>query len=88
MPVWIGWIKYISFNFYSYKLIMKVQYSNADTYGCGPPGNVASVQCPLSEVVKGITLGGGWDDAFPLLIMVVGYRVLAYVALRRMKTGV
>ena len=87
IPVWIGWIKYISFNFYSYKLIMKVQYTNADTYGCGPPANVESVQCPLSEVLKGIPLGGGWTESYALIIMVVVYRFLAYVALRRMKTG-
>ena len=88
IPVWIGWIKYVAFTYYSYRLTMKIQYNDSDTYGCGPPGNVASVQCPMTDVLKGIPLGGGWDEAYPLLIMVVGYRLLAYVALRRMKTGV
>ena len=88
IPVWIGWIKYVAFTYYSYRLTMKIQYTNADTYGCGPVGNEASVQCPMTDVLKGIPLGGGWTESYALLIMVVGYRLLAYVALRRMKTGV
>ena len=51
-------------------------------------GSVASVQCPMTDVLKGILLGGGWTEAYPLLIMVVGCGLLAYVSFSRMKTGV
>lgn len=86
IPAWIGWIKYISFTFYSYRLVIRLQYRKNMTYFCGPPEDVRSVSCPMQDALKGITLHEAWVDALALLAMVIIYRTLAYFALRNMKT--
>eukprot|EP00897_Mesotaenium_endlicherianum_P002850 jgi/Mesen1/2593/ME000164S01717 len=87
IPVFIKWVKYLSFNYYAYKLVMKVQYDPEQTYNCGPGSQMCSIQEAPS--LRNVNLSdSAWNDAWPLLIMLVGWRVCAYFALRRMKTGV
>lgn len=85
IPDFIKWVKYISFNWYAYRLIMKIQYSRSELYNCGPGPAMCSVQ--ESPSLRAVPLHNPWNDAWPLLLMLVGWRFLAYVALRRMKTG-
>lgn len=84
IPPFINWIKYISFTWYAYRLLLKVQFSPAETYSCGP--NLA-LQCPMQSApaFKNVTLSDAWVDALALLAQVVIYRGFAYIALRRMK---
>ncbi|XP_043701443.1 ABC transporter G family member 22-like [Telopea speciosissima] len=67
VPVFVTWIRYISFNYHTYRLLLKVQYNNKtpSIYG-------TKLDCGLTEVVA-------------LVIMVFGYRILAYLSLRKMK---
>lgn len=37
VPVWIGWIKYLSFVFWGYNLLIKVQFRGATYYDNGVP---------------------------------------------------
>ncbi len=83
IPVWMKWLKYISFNYYVYKLLIKVQYSDGEVYDCG----TGCQSVGTSPAFHGIQLGGGGMEAWALLLMVAIYRILAYIALRRMKTG-
>jgi hypothetical protein len=85
IPVWMKWLKYISFNYYVYKLLIKVQYSDGEMYDCGTASGCESLG--TSPSFHGIQLGGGGMEAWALLLMVAIYRILAYIALRRMKTG-
>ncbi len=85
IPVWMKWLKYISFNYYVYKLLIKVQYSDGEMYDCGTASGCQSLG--TSPSFHGIQLGGGGMEAWALLLMVAIYRILAYIALRRMKTG-
>lgn len=35
MPAWIAWMKYTSFVFYGYNVLLKVEYSGRTMYDCG-----------------------------------------------------
>ncbi|KAI9090627.1 hypothetical protein K1719_028480 [Acacia pycnantha] len=67
VPKFISWIRYISFNYHTYKLLLKVQYGG------------------LSRDINGIRIDDGWTEVGALIAMVFGYRLLAYLSLRRMK---
>lgn len=80
IPVWMKWLKYISFNYFNYRLMTKVQYSSGEGYDCGTSSGCKSMA--NAPAFHGMSLEGGGVDAMALLIMVVGYRLLAYLALR------
>ncbi|KAH1121950.1 hypothetical protein J1N35_005110 [Gossypium stocksii] len=67
VPVFISWIRYLSFNYHTYKLLLKVQYQDMV-----PP-------------LKGIQSDNGSREVGALVAMIFGYRLLAYLSLRRMK---
>ncbi|KAK2994363.1 hypothetical protein RJ640_017875 [Escallonia rubra] len=79
IPPFIAWLKYISFSHYCYKLLVGVQYSENEVYQCGQGLHCRVLDFPAIEYL-GID-NMGWDVA-ALAVMLVGYRVLAYVALR------
>ncbi|XP_058088254.1 ABC transporter G family member 25 [Magnolia sinica] len=83
VPACMTWLKYTSFTFYCYKLLIQVQYGVGEAtalLGCAHHGKGSKVACGFIE-----------EDISPmvsvaaLVIMFVGYRLLAYAALRRMK---
>ncbi|KAL3379306.1 hypothetical protein AABB24_000157 [Solanum stoloniferum] len=67
VPVFISWLRYLSYNYQTYKLLLKVQYKEKNDW------------------VDGIKVGNGVREVSTLLAMVFGYRLLAYISLRRMK---
>ncbi|TYH31160.1 hypothetical protein ES288_A01G151700v1 [Gossypium darwinii] len=67
VPVFISWIRYLSFNYHTYKLLLKVQYQDMV-----PP-------------LKGSQTDNGSREVGALVAMIFGYRLLAYLSLRRMK---
>lgn len=67
VPVFISWLRYLSFNYHTYKLLLKVQYQH------------------ITHSVDGITIDKGYEEIAVLVTMVFGYRLLAYLSLRRMK---
>ncbi|MCL7038524.1 hypothetical protein MKW94_015286 [Papaver nudicaule] len=79
IPRFIAWLKYTSFSHYCYKLLVGVQYTDKDFYECG-----FGKQCKVLEFPPIEQLGlsyKGWD-VFALILMLVGYRLLAYLALK------
>ncbi|OVA16169.1 ABC transporter-like [Macleaya cordata] len=77
VPSFISWIRYISFNYHTYRLLFKIQY------GCiGTDPRTGVCQSPF---IKGLQLDGGGKEVGAMLAMIFGYRLLAYVFLRRMK---
>lgn len=80
-PAWIGWIKYLSFAYYAYKLQLVTQYTQSQTYPCAA-GRCLIVDYPAVSVV-GLDKWG--TSLMALFIMMIGYRLLAYLSLRRMK---
>ncbi|CAN4089676.1 unnamed protein product [Withania somnifera] len=67
VPLFISWLRYLSYNYQTYKLLLKVQYKEKNDW------------------VDGIKVGNGVREVSTLLAMVFGYRLLAYISLRRMK---
>ncbi|KAL2623258.1 hypothetical protein R1flu_003463 [Riccia fluitans] len=80
-PAFIGWLKYLSFSYYAYKLQLATQYTEMQTYACGT-GRCLIVDYPA---VKQMGIDRIGVSVMALSIMLVGYRFLAYLALRNMK---
>lgn len=81
IPAFIKWIKYLSVMNYNYKLLLGSQYKPGDTYPCGGGNKMCSVEDFPS--IKSVGLKGQLVSAIVLVIMFVGYRLIAYVALMR-----
>ncbi|XP_010553412.1 PREDICTED: ABC transporter G family member 27 isoform X2 [Tarenaya hassleriana] len=67
VPIFIAWIRYMSFNYHTYKLLLKVQYQQ------------------IMQNVNGEQIENGLKEVGALVVMIFGYRLLAYLSLRRMK---
>ncbi|KAH0839311.1 hypothetical protein HID58_027051 [Brassica napus] len=91
VPSGMVWMKYVSTTFYCYRLMIAVQYGNGEEilgmFGCElkrTEGAARTDGCRFmeEEVVGDIEL---WTSVTVLFFMFVGYRMLAYLALRRIK---
>ncbi|KAF5751756.1 ABC transporter G family member 14 [Tripterygium wilfordii] len=82
IPPFIVWLKYLSYSYYSYKLLLGVQYSENDYYQCSEGG-----WCRVGDfpAVESIGLQHLWVDVCIMGVMLVGYRLIAYLALRRVR---
>ncbi|EOA18934.1 hypothetical protein CARUB_v10007565mg [Capsella rubella] len=82
VPVFISWIKYVSIGYYTYKLLILGQYTANELYPCGDDGKL---KCHVGdfEGIKNIGFHSGLVSALALAVMLVGYRVIAYLALMR-----
>ncbi|KAF8033442.1 hypothetical protein BT93_D2142 [Corymbia citriodora subsp. variegata] len=80
IPPFIEWLKYLSYSYYCYRLLLGVQYSNDDVYEC-----MKGELCRVGDfpAVKAVGLNNLWLDVFIMASMLVGYRLIAYVALHR-----
>ncbi|XP_042501307.1 ABC transporter G family member 21 isoform X2 [Macadamia integrifolia] len=81
IPPFIAWIKYCSFSYYCYKLLIGIQYTDNDYYECGEFGRH---HCKTLEFpgIKHLGPNNIGFDVAALGVMLVGYRFMAYVALR------
>ncbi|XP_043717698.1 ABC transporter G family member 21 [Telopea speciosissima] len=80
IPPFIAWIKYISFSYYCYKLLIGVQYTEDNYYDC----EFGQHHCKTLEFpgIKHLGLNNMGFNVAALGVMLVGYRFMAYVALR------
>ncbi|KAK6946754.1 ABC-2 type transporter [Dillenia turbinata] len=85
VPPFIAWIKYISVSYYTYKLLMGSQYGPGDTYPCPTNGRCLVADYPS---VKTVELEGQAVAAVAMVIMLVFYRLVAYIALTRIGRAV
>ncbi|KAJ8764661.1 hypothetical protein K2173_007748 [Erythroxylum novogranatense] len=81
VPGFISWIKYVSISNYSYKLLLGSQYEASDTYVCDTHGKL----CLVGDFpqIKMIGLDGQGVAAVALGVMLLGYRLIAYLGLMR-----
>ncbi|XP_008452359.3 ABC transporter G family member 9 [Cucumis melo] len=84
VPKFIAWTKYISIGTYSYKLLLISQYKGSDTYPCPSKDNGGRV-CEVGEFppIKEVGLDGKLFAVLAMVAMLVGYRLIAYIALMR-----
>ncbi|KAJ4750322.1 ABC transporter G family member 2 [Rhynchospora pubera] len=66
VPSFISWLRYLSFNYHTYRLLLKVQYDEIPPY------------------LHVTGMDNGLREMLALVVMVFGYRLLAYISLRRM----
>ncbi|KAM5582700.1 ABC transporter G family member 26 [Rosa sericea] len=81
IPKFMQWLKYLSFMWYGFRLLLKVQYSGDDLYECESIGGCRPLQSsPTFEMVN---LDGGMKEVWVLLAMAICYRICAYFCLRK-----
>ncbi|CAI9094998.1 OLC1v1030847C1 [Oldenlandia corymbosa var. corymbosa] len=82
IPPFIVWLKYLSYSYYCFKLLLGVQFSEDDYYECSK-----AVYCRVADFpsVKSVGLNHLWVDVAIMGLMLVGYRFIAYLALHRVR---
>ncbi|KAK2644132.1 hypothetical protein Ddye_019327 [Dipteronia dyeriana] len=82
VPGFISWIKYLSLTHYSYKLLLISQYKPDEIYVCDSNNNVT---CLVEEYlrIKFVGLHQQFLCVFALALMLIGFRLVAYIALMR-----
>lgn len=87
VPAFMAWMKYISSTFYSYRLLIHVQYGHGreiwNLLGCFQYGDKHASCRFIEEDIAGQISTVSCIGI--LVIMFFGYRLLAYLALRRIK---
>ncbi|KAG4970977.1 hypothetical protein JHK84_037072 [Glycine max] len=78
-PAFVSWIKYLSHGYYSYKLLLGSQFNGYDTYHCGQNVTCSAVNYPT---IKHVGIDKQGLSVAALVAMLVGYRLIAYFALR------
>ncbi|XP_027348358.1 ABC transporter G family member 9-like [Abrus precatorius] len=77
-PAFVSWIKCISHSYYSYKLLLGSQFKDYNTYLCGSNGTCSVGKYPT---IKHVGIDKQGFSVAALVAMLVGYRIIAYVAL-------
>ncbi|CAL5003861.1 unnamed protein product [Urochloa decumbens] len=83
IPPFVAWIRWLNYSFYCYRLLLGIQFpGGGGYYDCGG-GNL----CPVAEfpAIKAVGLNNHWVDVCVMALLLVGYRVIAYIALDRLK---
>ncbi|KAL8063814.1 hypothetical protein ABFS82_01G050700 [Erythranthe guttata] len=82
IPPFISWLKYLSYSYYCYRLLLGVQYNEDDFYECEK-----GVYCRVADypAIKAVGLSDLWVDVSIMMVMLVGYRLIAYLALQRVR---
>ncbi|PON40131.1 ABC transporter-like [Parasponia andersonii] len=81
IPIFMQWLKYLSFMYYGFRLLLKVQYSGDQLYECESKGGCRPLQS--SPSFDTVNLNGGLQEVWILLVMALAYRLCAYFCLRR-----
>ncbi|PON86338.1 ABC transporter-like [Trema orientale] len=81
IPIFMQWLKYLSFMYYGFRLLLKVQYSGDQLYECESKGGCRTLQS--SPSFDTVNLNGGLQEVWILLVMALAYRLCAYFCLRR-----
>ncbi|XP_047077626.1 ABC transporter G family member 14 [Lolium rigidum] len=83
IPPFVGWLKWLNYSFYCYRLLLGIQFPHGGgVYDCG-----GGALCPVSEfpAIKAVGLNNHWIDVCVMALLLVGYRVVAYLALDRLQ---
>ncbi|XP_059454070.1 ABC transporter G family member 22-like [Corylus avellana] len=78
VPPFMSWIRYASFNYHTYRLLLKIQYGCS---GSSVSGSSSSCDSPF---IRGLRLDQGDQmEVGAMMTMIIVYRLLAYLFLRR-----
>jgi hypothetical protein len=73
ISMFIRWLKYTSFLYYGFQLLLKVQYSLDEMYDCGGERGCRSLQS--SPSLSTIELNGGAEETWILICMALVYHI-------------
>ncbi|KAK4389110.1 ABC transporter G family member 14 [Sesamum angolense] len=78
IPPFIAWLRYLSYSYYCYRLLLGIQYDENDYYECAK-----GAYCRVADYppIKSVGLSNLWIDISIMMLMLVGYRFIAYLAL-------
>ncbi|XP_022932350.1 ABC transporter G family member 26 isoform X1 [Cucurbita moschata] len=79
IPKFMRWMKYLSFMYYGFRLLLKVQYSGDQLYECQSTQGCKTLQSSAS--FDTVSLNGGLQEVWILLVMILAYRLCAYFCL-------
>ncbi|KAL8208343.1 hypothetical protein R6Q57_007755 [Mikania cordata] len=82
IPPFIVWLKYLSYSYYCFKLLLGIQYNENDVYECSK-----GVYCHVADfpAVKSVGLHHLSINLLIMAMMLVGYRLVAYNALQKVR---
>ncbi|KAI3694308.1 hypothetical protein L1987_77272 [Smallanthus sonchifolius] len=82
IPPFIVWLKYLSYSYYCFKLLLGIQYNENDLYECS-----RGVYCHVADfpAVKSVGLNNLPVDLLIMAMMLIGYRLVAYMALHKVQ---
>ncbi|XP_076920066.1 ABC transporter G family member 14-like [Bidens hawaiensis] len=82
IPPFIVWLKYLSYSYYCFKLLLGIQYNENDVYECSK-----GVYCHVADfpAVKSVGLHNLPVDLLIMVTMLIGYRLVAYMALQKVR---
>ncbi|KAJ6807283.1 putative ABC transporter G family member 25 [Iris pallida] len=80
VPRWLAWMKYTSFTFYCYRLLIAIQYTRSEFYSYLAVSN--SGHTSEADILRQVGVG---TSVMALFAMLLGFRILAYLCLRRIK---
>lgn len=85
LPGWLDWINYASLIYYSYNLIMKIEFVGRQFEDCGGLGSKtkANDACvPVESLKEGLNLGVDTEESVLVdVLILVGALVLLRIAL-------
>ncbi|KAL3525271.1 hypothetical protein ACH5RR_013643 [Cinchona calisaya] len=81
IPKFMKWLKYVSFMYHGFRLLLKVQYEGEELYECESKGGCRKLQ--TSPSFDTVNLNGGLEEVWIMLAMAFAYRVGAYIFLSR-----
>jgi len=85
IPPFVAWLRWLNYSFYCYRLLLGIQFPNGGGYyDCGDGHGKL---CAVAEfpAIKAVGLNNHWVDVCVMALLLVGYRVVAYIALDRLK---
>lgn len=68
IPVWISWLKYISFVYYGFNLLLHYEYHGRTIYSCIDPHGATGSGSVMTVQVSATTLLSARDDSHTRLL--------------------
>jgi len=94
VPDWVGWLKYGSFIWWAFNLVLKIEFNDRQIEDCGGIGNEPekSVCEPVDDLSDSLNLPSDvndsvWSDVVVLVAMLLVGRLIIYFILKRKTKG-
>lgn len=93
VPSWLSWLKYCSYIFYGYNMLMKIEFSDRQYQDCGGLGLDTNGTCvPIPDLKDALSLSVDvdesiWMDTIIMVVVFFSFRFALYEVLKRKTRG-